>query len=86
MKDMDKIYALCGAAFFIAFALVAVLVGDGTTARIALTFLFCAGASQFLAQGETRFHFVVASAFVALAAIFALAIVVKETFFNGVTF
>lgn len=82
---MDKVFALCGAAFFIAFALVAVMIGDETTAQFALMFLFGAGASQFVAQGGTMAYHIMANVFVALALLAAIIIIVKEVVFAGVT-
>lgn len=80
---MDKMYALCGTAFFITFALVAVITGQ--TAPIVLLFLFSAGASQFLAQASTKTSYIMANVFIGLALLAAIVIMYMEVVYAMVT-
>lgn len=57
---MASMYAFCGLVFFIAFAVISVLMGGEDTVLYVAAFLFFAGVSQVAAQGETHLHYWIA--------------------------
>lgn len=73
---MNQMFAICGTAFFIAFAVISAMVGDEHTARFVILFLFFAGGSQFFAQGGTTTSYVLAMVFVFGSLLSALAVIV----------
>lgn len=68
----NGIYAICGTAFFITFAIVVATYGNPFSVVVIAMALLFAGMSQFAAQGETGVHYLFAMGFVAMAILLAL--------------
>lgn len=76
---MDRVYAICSAAFFVAFGLVAVRIGTDITAKFVMMAFAFAALSQYAAQGGTKFTYYFASISVGFALLFCVCAILTVT-------